>query len=92
MRTFPAASLLAASLTASLQAQAPDPVDLPSLAQQIDETLQAHHYNPSNLIAAEYAATRDAVSALAHSAADRDAFRAGEALALGDEPPHATPG
>jgi carboxyl-terminal processing protease len=86
MRTFLTATLMATSLTACLHAQTPDPIDLPALAQEIDATLQAYHYDPSELTGSEYFAARDAVNRLAETATDQQAFLDGFRAIWSDGP------
>jgi carboxyl-terminal processing protease len=72
------ASLLALALAAPGLAQdAPSHADFPTLADAINSTMHAHHYNPAELDSPAYLAVEQAVRGLAQTATTDEAFRIG---------------
>jgi len=72
------ASLLALAFAAPGFTQiVPSATDYTELAETIDATMHAHHYNPAELDSPAYAAVDQAVRQLAHTATTDDEFREG---------------
>tara|TARA_R110002096_G_scaffold304809_2_gene499726 strand:+ start:1051 stop:2067 length:1017 start_codon:yes stop_codon:yes gene_type:complete len=72
------ASLLALALAAPGLAQdTPSHADFPTLADAINSTMHAHHYNPAELNSPAYLAVEQAVRELAQTATTDEAFRIG---------------